>query len=206
MEYEDLYENLIFDTFESVEGVGLKGYTNFDKDSMMLIYDIMKEDLLIPSRGPKSSLSNLDGITLLLHQMKYGTDYNEIYKNLRLAGLTDKQVTANKIAIKIKKIATQGVDSLVDHFIKLTPYENQKKHFEGRFESVLCIGDTTVFPNLNPSVHFETAKPWFSGKHHFYCTKFESLNNALGEYNQLRAVIGFAHFEPTSKCANPITG
>jgi len=62
MEYEDLYENLIFDTFESVEGVGLKGYTNFDKDSMMLIYDIMKEDLLIPSRGPKSSLSNLDGI------------------------------------------------------------------------------------------------------------------------------------------------
>lgn len=169
--FEDLPEkkNSIFSSLTNEECLA---YTNMTIDQFSLFFLEVEPYLLQPfKKGRKSHISLKDGILLYIIRLCTGATYEILASDF---GVKDPS-TIYRICERIEESLCQAVKK--KYFLPIKKGEQSRLGINcSEFPEVALIVDSTLQPCYRPSLSFNDAKVFYSGKHGTYGLKKETAH------------------------------
>ena len=146
-------------------------FTGYTTDEFNHLLAITCQMLVFQGRGRKAKISEKDTLIILLHYIRR---YPIIEEFATMLSITSSS---------LERLLERSIDALSDYlFRKLVqlPAETEELPLDPNFPEASLIVDATVQRINMPGMTFDERKPWYSGKHHFYCLKSQVVVNMKG--------------------------
>jgi len=126
------------------------------------------------SRGKSHKYNRKDRLFITLVHLKHYENWG------KLAVDTSMTTAGTQKMVKDTLVAIQPI--LVKKYIKRYTMTDakQKGWISQEFKEALCLADVTFQETYKPKASFDEAKQWFSGKHHKYGVKSQTLHMLNG--------------------------
>ena len=144
--------------------------TGFNMDEFNNMFTHVEEKFTAPGRGRKPKASPRDILIILLHYLKRYPRIEELSVVFSMKPSTLQTIIAKYIPIMSEVMKKDFIEKAAE----------EKPAYDQRFPNCPYVVDATVQKICKPSLTFEFAKKYFSGKHYIYCLKSQVVVTIKG--------------------------
>lgn len=168
-EPEDIEKDVLYRHFQH-NSENLFAFTGFTQDEFEKIWDHVAEEFMTSKKGRKQKISPKDILLILLNYIRRYPRIEEQCAIFSLKPSTLENIIAKYIPLMAKALKQDLIDAVA----------NQAPTYHQNFPECGYIVDATVQEINKPSLSFDVAKEYYSGKHDLYCLKSQLIVNVQG--------------------------